>query len=83
MNKTSQLKSLKTELSNRLRWEEDGGRIMETNTSISDRHFFLQPMRINTGMHHASFQWNEKYRVESLQAGTGTGWTKKKARNEK
>ena len=74
--KTSKLKSLKTELASRLRWEEDGSKFSETHTSIPVRHF-IQPLQINAGTHHPSFQWNKKFVIEPFQVDAGIGLTEK------
>ena len=83
MNKTSKRRSLKTELSNKLRGEQDGGKIMQSHTSIADRHFLLQPLQTNTAMHDTLFQWSEKFVIEPFQPGVGIGWTRKNPPNEK
>ena len=82
MDKTNKLKSLKTELSSRLRWEEDGSKIVATNPSTPRRHF-VQPLPITAGSHDTLFQWNEKLVIEPFQPGAENGPAKKKAPNEK
>ena len=74
--KTKKRQLLKTELASRLRWEEDGGKLNETNASIPGRHF-IQPMQVNAGTHHPSFQWNKKFIIEPFQADAGIGLTEK------
>jgi len=82
MHKSSKRKSLKTQLSSRIRQEEDGGKIVATNPSMPRRHF-VQPLQITTGSHDTLFQWNEKLVIEPFQSGAETRPAKKKAPNEK
>lgn len=79
--KTSKLNSLKTELASRLRWEEDGGKFSEKNTSIPGRHF-VQPLQIHAGTHHPSFQWDKKFVIEPFQADAGIGLTEKAGKTQ-
>jgi hypothetical protein len=72
---------LKTELASRLRWEEDGGKFSEANTPIQGRHF-IQPLQINAGTHHPSFQWNKKFVIEPFQADAGIGLTEKAGKTQ-
>ena len=74
--KTQKHQLLKTELASRLRWEEDGGKLSETNTSIPGRHF-VQPLQLNAGTHRSSFQWDKKFVIEPFQADAGIGLTEK------
>jgi hypothetical protein len=78
MADTIQLEWLKTELMNRLRWEDDGGQNIENNDSILDRQF-VQPALPTTGMHATSLQWNEQFSFEPFQAGTRIDLIKRKA----
>ncbi|HJR79868.1 MAG TPA: hypothetical protein VJ821_07335 [Anaerolineales bacterium] len=57
-------------IENILRWEDDGGKIIEINSSKLDRQFF-QPVLINGGKYDRSLQWNEQFVIELFQAGTG------------
>ena len=60
-------------IENILRWEDDGGKIIEINYSTPDRQL-VQPVRIKRGMHDTSLQWNEKFVIEPFHAaGTGIG----------
>jgi hypothetical protein len=79
--RTKERQLLKTELSSRLRWEEDGGKFSETKTSISGRHF-IQPLQINAGTHPKPFQWNEKFVIEPFQADAGIGLAEKTGKTQ-
>lgn len=70
---TIKLDWLKTELMNRLRWEDDGGQNIENNDSILDWQFG-QPALPTAGMHAAFPQWNEQF-----QAGTRIDLIKREA----
>src|SRR6185503_8457395 len=59
------------------RWEDDGGKIVEINSSTLDQHF-IQPVRINRGMRDASLQWNEKFVIEPFHADARIGFIKRK-----
>jgi len=78
MADTIKLEGLKTELIHILRWEDDGGKIIEINDSMPDRQF-VQPLRITAGMHDTSLQWNEQFVIEPFQAGTRIDLIKRKA----
>jgi hypothetical protein len=52
-------------IENILRWEDDGGKIIETNHLLLDPPF-VQPVPINGGMHDTSLQWNEKFVIEPI-----------------
>ena len=80
MNKTNKLKSLKTELSSRLRREKDS-KIVATNPSMPRRHF-VQPLQIAAVSRDTLFQWNEKFVIAPFEQDAGIGLTKKKASNE-
>lgn len=67
---------------NILRWEEDGGKIIEINYSTLDPHL-VQPVRIKRGMRDTSLQWNEKFVIEPFHAGAGIGLIKSKAPNNR
>jgi hypothetical protein len=69
---------LSTELINILRWEDDGGKIIEINYSMLDRQF-VQPVLPNGGMHDTSLQWNKQFVIEPFQAGTRIDLIKRKA----
>ena len=69
---------LKTELKNILRWEDDGGKIFEINSSMFDRQF-VQPVLITGGKHDSSLQWNGQFDIEPFQAGTGIDSIKRNA----
>lgn len=79
--KTKQHQWLKTELASRLRWEEDGGKFSEANTSIPRRHF-IQPLQINAGTHRPSFQWNKKLVIEPFLADAEIGLTEKTGKTQ-
>jgi hypothetical protein len=72
--------SIETELVSILRWEDDGGKIIEMNDSvrIRDRQF-VQPVLPNGGVHAASLQWNDQFVIEPFQAGTRIDLIKSKA----
>ena len=72
------LERLKTELTNRLRWE-DGGKIIEFHDSILDQQFVQSVLR-NREMHTTSLKWNEQFLIEPFQAGTRIDLIKGKAR---
>ena len=78
MPDTIKLDSLKTELMNRLRWEDDGGQNMENNDSMLDWQF-IQTGLPTAGMHTASLQWNEQFVIEPFHAGTRIDLIKRKA----
>jgi len=65
-------------IENILRWEEDGGRIIEINDPIPNRQF-VQPVQIHGGMHDISLQWNEQFVIEPFQAGRRIDWIKRNA----
>ena len=68
---------------NILRWEDDGGKIIEINYSTLGRHL-VQPVRIKRGMRDTSLQWNEKFVIEPFHAaGAGIGLIKRKALNNR
>jgi hypothetical protein len=67
----------KTELINMLRWEDDGGKIVEVNYSMPDRQF-VQPVLTAAGMHDTFLQWNKHFVVEPFQAGTRIDLIRKK-----
>ncbi|HLO17816.1 MAG TPA: hypothetical protein VK206_23500 [Anaerolineales bacterium] len=78
MVKTIKPEWLNIELINILRWEDDGGKIIETNHLILDPPF-VQPMPINGAMHDKSLPWNQQFVIEPFQAGAGTSLIKRKA----
>jgi hypothetical protein len=70
-------------IENILRWEDDGGKMIEINYSTLDRHL-VQPVRIKRGMRDTALQWNEKYVIEPFHAaGAGNGLIKRKAPNNR
>ena len=74
---------IKGVIENILRWEDDGGTIIEINYSTLERHL-VQPVLINRGMRDASLQWNEKYVIEPFHAaGAGIGLIKRKGPNNR
>ena len=73
---------LKTELSNILRWEDDGGKIIEISYAMPNRQF-VQPALLNAGMHAASLQWNGQFVIEPFQAGTRIDLIKRKSPNNR
>ena len=81
MDKTNKLKSLKTELSSRLRREKDS-KIVATNPSMPRRHF-VQPLQIAAISRDTLFQWNDKLIIEPFQPGAELGPAEKKAPSEK
>jgi hypothetical protein len=75
-------KGLKTELINILRWEDDGGKIIEISYAMPDRQC-VQPALLNAGMHAASLQWNGQFVIEPFQAGTRIDLIKRKTPNNR
>jgi len=70
-------------IENILRWEDDGGKIIEINYSTLDRHL-VRPVRIKRGMRDTSLQWNEKFVIGPFHAaGAGIGLIKRKAPNNR
>jgi hypothetical protein len=82
MNKTKRNEMLKTELSSKLRREEDGGKTVKTTSLIPGRHF-IRPMKINVEKFLTPFQWNEKYIIEPFQSGAETGFAREHTPNKK
>jgi len=78
MVETIKLEAPKTELINILRWEDDGGKIIEIRYAMPDRQF-AQPVPLNGGMHDISLQWNGQFVIEPFQAGTRIDLIKRKA----
>jgi hypothetical protein len=78
MVETIKLEGLKTELIPILRWEEDGGTIIEIKNSVPDRQF-VQPVPLNRGMYDISLKWNEQFVIEPFQAVTRIDLIKRKA----
>jgi len=70
----------KSVIENIQRWEDDGGKIIETNHLMLDPPF-VQPVPINGVMHDTSLQWNEQFVIEPFQAGARIGLIKRKAAN--
>ena len=71
------LERLKTELINILRWEDDGGKIIEINDSMPGKQFVrsvLRPGRISD----TALKWNEQFVIEPFQAGTRIDLIKRK-----
>ena len=82
MVETIKLEAPKTELINILRWEDDGGKIIEIRYAMPDRQF-AQPVLLNGGMHAPSLQWNGQFVIEPFQAGTRIDLIKRKAPNNR
>ena len=82
MVETIKLEWLKTELINILRWEDDGGKIIEIRYAMPDRQF-VQPVLLNGGMHDTFLQWNDQFVIEPFQAGTRIDLIKRKAPNNR
>ena len=66
-----------TELLNILRWEEEGGAIIEINDSSPDRQF-VRPIPVTVEIRDASLQWNKQFSIEPFQAGTRIDLIKRK-----
>jgi hypothetical protein len=84
MVETIKLEAPKTELINILRWEDDGGKIIEIRYAMPDRQF-AQPvlLNVNRGMHAAALQWNGQFVIEPFKAGTRIDLIKRKAQNNR
>jgi hypothetical protein len=82
MVETIKLAVPKTELINILRWEDDGGKIIEIRYTMPDRQF-VQPVAITAGMHAAPLQWNGQFVIEPFQAGTRIDLIKRKVQNHR
>ena len=78
MVKTIRPAWLNTELINILRWEDDGGKIIETDHFVLDPPF-VPPLPVNGGLHDTSRPWNQQFAIEPLQAGAGIRLRKRKA----
>lgn len=66
----SETESIKSGVENILRWEEDGGRSIETNHLMPDPPF-VQSVPIVGELHHTSLPWNQKFVIEPFQAEAG------------
>jgi len=73
----SETERSKSGVENILRWEDDGGKIIETNHLMLDPPF-VQPGPINGAMHETSLPWNQQFVIEPFQAGVGLGLIKRK-----
>ncbi len=73
---------LNTELINILRWEDDGGKIIETDHLVLDPPF-VQPLPVNGALHGTSRPWNQQFAIEPFQAGAGISLIKRKAPGKK
>lgn len=78
MIETIKLEAPKTELVTILRWEDDGGKIIEIRYAMPDGQS-AQPVLASAGMHPASLQWNGQFVIEPFQAGTRIDLIKRKA----
>jgi hypothetical protein len=78
MVKTIKPEWTNTELINILRWEDDGGKIIETHHLILDPPF-VQSVPINEAMHNTSRPWKQHFVIESFQPGAGIGLIKSNA----
>jgi hypothetical protein len=67
-----------TELINILRWEDDGGKIIETNHLMLDPPF-VQSVPINGAMHNTFRPWKQRFVIERFQPGAGIGLIKRNA----
>lgn len=81
MVQITKLKGLKTELINVLRWEDDGGKIMEVNDSWPDQQFMQSALR-RGGVYDASLKWNEQFVIEPFRASTRIDLIKRKVPNK-
>jgi hypothetical protein len=79
MVETIKLEWPKTELIHILRWEDDGGKIMETNHVVLDPPF-VQPMPIHGARPDTSlpWKWNQQFVIEPFQADAGIRLIKRK-----
>ena len=76
---TIKLEGLNTELINRLRWEDDGGKNIEHGYSIPDQQFSQPVLITDAGMHDTFLRWNKQFVIEPFQAGTRIDLIKTKA----
>ena len=78
MADTIKLEWLKTELMNRLRWEDDGGQNIENNNSVLDWQF-IQTVLPAVGFHAECLPRREQFSFEPFQAGTRIDLIRRKA----
>jgi hypothetical protein len=69
-------------IENILRWEDDGGKIIDTHDLMLDPPF-VQSMPINVAMHNTSRPWKQHFVIEPFQPGAGIGLIKRNAPIEK
>jgi hypothetical protein len=69
-------------IGNILRWEDDGGKIIENHHLVFDPPF-VQSVPINGAMHNASRPWKQHFFIEPFQPGAGSGLRKRNASIEK
>jgi hypothetical protein len=81
MVETIKLKRSKTERRPILRWEEDGGKIIETNHLLKLGPPFVQPMPIHVASPGTSlkWKWNKQFVIEPFQADAGIRLIKRRA----
>ena len=70
MTKTIDSTSLKTELLDIQRWENEGGQINEHHGLMNDQ-LLVRPPSINTRGNDRSLQWNERFVIKPLKPGQG------------
>jgi hypothetical protein len=78
MIETIKLKRSKTERRHILRWEDDGGKIIETNHLLKFDPPFVQPMSIHGAKPGTSLKWNKQFVIEPFQADAGIRLIKRK-----
>jgi hypothetical protein len=66
----------KRAIENILRWEDDGGKIIETDHLMLDPPF-VQSVLINGAMHNTSRPWKQHFVIEPFQPGAGIGLIKR------
>jgi hypothetical protein len=84
MVETIKIKRPKAERRHILRWEDDGGKAIETNHLMLDRPF-VQTMPIHGATPDTSlpWKWNQQFVIEPLQADAGIRLIKRNAPTKK
>ena len=82
MAETIKLEWPKTELLTIMRWEEDGGKIIETNHLMLDPPF-AQSVPINGALQDTSPPWNQQFVIGPFQAVPGIRLIKRKTPRKK
>jgi hypothetical protein len=83
MIETIKLEWPKTEFMHILRWEDDGGKIIETNYLIMPDPPFVQTRPIHEVMLDTSLPWRQEFVIEPFQADAGIRLIKRNAPTKK